>query len=244
MPNLSIADVAERFPDFRVALVVADNLAIAAARSAALVAEIADMENACRARWGGVELSAIPGVAAWRAAYKGFGIKRTSYRSSVERLIKRVLAGGALPEVNALVDLYNVVSLSSELCLGCDDLDRIEGDLEFRFSRAGDTFLDMGAEAGEDPNDPPKVGEVVYADARHVLCRRWNWRQDARSAVSAHTRGAALTVQSNGAGDVEAAAARLTALIERECGGQCRIVVADRERPVVTFTAGAQGRSL
>ena len=52
----------------------------------------------------------------------------------------------------------------------------------------------MGAEAGEDPNDPPKVGEVVYADARHVLCRRWNWRQDARSAVSTQTRRVALTV--------------------------------------------------
>ena len=47
----------------------------------------------------------------------------------------------------------------------------------------------MGAEAGEDPNDPPKEGEVVYADARHVLCRRWNWRQDARTA-SAKRQGA------------------------------------------------------
>ena len=93
----------------------------------------------------------------------------------------------------------------------------------------------MGAEAGEDPNDPPKVGEVVYADARHVLCRRWNWRQDARSAVSVQTRRVALTAQSNGFGDVEAAAARLVALIERECGGRCRVVVADRARPVVAF---------
>jgi DNA/RNA-binding domain of Phe-tRNA-synthetase-like protein len=235
MPNLSIAEIAERFPDFRVALVIADNLAIRDMRSAALAAEIAEVENACRARWGGSELAAIPGVAGWRAAYKGFGIKRTSYRSSVERLIKRVLAGGALPEVNTLVDLYNAVSLSSELCLGCDDLDAVEGDLDFRFSRAGDTFLDMGAEPSEDPNDPPKVGEVVYADVRHVLCRRWNWRQDSRSAVSPHTRRAALTVQSNGFGDVEAAAARVAAMIERECGGQCRIIVAERGRPVVGF---------
>ena len=93
----------------------------------------------------------------------------------------------------------------------------------------------MGAEAGEDPNDPPKVGEVVYADARHVLCRRWNWRQDARTAVSPNTRRVALTAQSNGFGDVEAAAARLVALIERECAGRCRVVVADRARPVVAF---------
>jgi DNA/RNA-binding domain of Phe-tRNA-synthetase-like protein len=235
MPSLVIAELTERFPDFRVALVVAEGLSVGEARSALLNAEIEATEAECGRRWSGVELSAIPGVAAWRSAYKGFGIKRTSYRSSVERLIKRVLAGGALPRVNALVDLYNAVSLQSELCLGCDDLDRIAGDLAFRFSRPEDTFVDMGAESGEDPNDPPKVGEVVYADSRHVLCRRWNWRQDARSAVSTLTRRAALTVQSNGFGDAEEAAGRLVALIKRECGGRGRVVVVERGRPSAAF---------
>jgi DNA/RNA-binding domain of Phe-tRNA-synthetase-like protein len=235
MPSLSIAELTDRFPDFRVALVVAEDLSVGEARSAALQSEIEAIEAECRRRWSGVELSAIPGIAAWRAAYKGFGVKKTSYRSSVERLIKRVVAGGALPQVSALVDLYNAVSLDSGLCLGCDDLDAVEGDLAFRFSRTSDTFVDMGAEVGEDPNDPPKVGEVVYADSRHVLCRRWNWRQDARSAVSARTRRAALTVQSNGFGDVEAAADRIVALIERECQGHCRVVVADRGRATVAF---------
>jgi DNA/RNA-binding domain of Phe-tRNA-synthetase-like protein len=235
MPTLSIAELTERFPDFRVALVIAGDLRIGEARSAVLRSEIEAVEAECRRRWSGFELSAIPGVAAWRAAYKGFGIKKTSYRSAVERLVKRVLAGGALPQVNALVDLYNAVPLDSGLCLGCDDLDLTEGDLAFRFSRPGDTFVDMGAEAGDDPNDPPKAGEVVYTDARHVLCRRWNWRQDARTAVSTRSRRAALTAQSNGFGEVEAVAARLGALIERECGARCRVVVADRARPTVTF---------
>jgi DNA/RNA-binding domain of Phe-tRNA-synthetase-like protein len=231
MPNLSIAELVERFPDFRVAFVLAGPLAIPAVRSAELRRDIQAAEAECRSRWGGTDLSAIPGVAAWRSAYKGFGIKRTSYRSSVERLIKRVLAGQPLPEINALVDLYNMVSLESGLCLGCDDLDKTSGDLVFRFSRDSDTFIDMGAEAGEDPNDPPKAGEVVYADARHVLCRRWNWRQDARSASGLETRRAALTVQSNGAGSVEAAAERLAVLIARECGGTSRIEILDRTRP-------------
>ncbi len=231
MRRLSIEALVDRFPDFRVAFVLAEPLTVGPARSAALSQEIVAAEAECRARWVGAELSAIPGVAAWRSAYKGFGIKRTSYRSSVERLIKRVLAGQPLPEINALVDLYNMVSLTSGLCLGCDDLDKTEGDLVFRFSRDGDSFVDMGGEEGEDPNDPPKEGEVVYADARHVLCRRWNWRQDARTASSAATRRAVLTVQSNGFGDVEAAAGLLARLIERECGAGSRIEVLDRARP-------------
>ena len=193
MPSLSIAELTDRFPDFRVALVVAENLSVGEARSALLQSEIEAIEAECRRRWSGVELSAIPGVAAWRAAYKGFGIKRTSYRSSVERLIKRVLAGGALPQVNALVDLYNAVSLDSGLCLGCDDLDTIEGDLAFRFSRPT-TPSSTWAQRRAKTRTTAESGEVVYADSRHVLCRRWNWRQDARSAVSARTRRAALTV--------------------------------------------------
>jgi DNA/RNA-binding domain of Phe-tRNA-synthetase-like protein len=231
MPRLSIEELTGRFPMFRVAFVFAEALAIAPNRSAALADEIAAAERECRRRWCGVELSAIPEVAAWRAAYKGFGIKRTSYRSSAERLIKRVIAGQPLPAINALVDLYNLVSLETGLCLGCDDLDKTFGDLIFRFSRPDDSFLDMGAEAGEDPNGPPKEGEVVYADARHVLCRRWNWRQDARTAASLETRRAVLTVQSNGVGDIEAAGARLARVIGRECGAKCRIEVLDRTRP-------------
>lgn len=230
MPLLSIQPIVERFPQFRVAFVLAEPLAIEPGRSPRLRREAAAAEQDCRRRWGGMELSAIPEVAAWREAYRGFGIKRTSYRSSAERLIKRVLAGDSLPKINALVDLYNLVSLETGLCLGCDDLDKTEGRLAFRFAGPGDTFVDMGAGADDDPNDPPKDGEVVYADLRHVLCRRWNWRQDARTATSLETRRALLTAQSNGVGCVEEAAGRLKELIGRECGAKCRVEVLDRER--------------
>jgi DNA/RNA-binding domain of Phe-tRNA-synthetase-like protein len=225
MPKLSIEGLTERFPFFRVAFVFAEPLLVTPHRSNAVPEEVAAAEAECRRRWGGTELSAIPEVAAWRAAYKGFGIKRTSYRSSVERLIKRVIAGQPLPSINALVDLYNMVSLETGLCLGCDDLGRTSGDLVFRLSRPDDSFLDMGAEAADDPN------EVVYADARHALCRRWNRRQDARTASSLGIRRAVLTVQSNGVGDVETAAVRLARLIGRECAATCRIVTLDRVRP-------------
>jgi DNA/RNA-binding domain of Phe-tRNA-synthetase-like protein len=234
MPRLTIQDLSHSFPEFRVAIVIAEGLTIGE-RDSELEREITAAEARCRTRFAGVELSAIPAVAAWRTAYRAFGIKKTSYRSSVERLIKRVLAGDALPRVNALVDLYNMVSLDEGLCLGCDDLDRVTGDLAFRYAREDDTFLDMGAAEGEDPNDPPKQGEVVYADEAHVLCRRWNWRQDARSAVTPQTRRVVLTAQSNGFGDVEAAAARLIELTARVCGGSARALVADRERPTAAL---------
>src|SRR3982750_1669369 len=129
---LTIAELTERFPDFGVAVMVFRDLAIAPERDAALDVELAAREAACRVAYGGTELSAIRGVAAWRSAYKGFGIKKTSYRSSVERLIKRVLAGERLPAINPFVDAYNAVSLTHGFCVGADDLDRIAPPLAFR----------------------------------------------------------------------------------------------------------------
>lgn len=231
--KLDISNIAVAFPDFRVAAVVAEGLSIAPQRSPELAAHIAQTEAACRARFGGMELSEIPGVAAWRRAYRAFGIKRTSYRSSVERLVKNVLAGRSLPSINAFVDTYNAVSLAHVLPLGADDLDKVAGDVAFRTSRAGDSFVDMAAEEGEDPNDPPKEGEVVFADAEKVLCRRWNWRQDARSIVTAQTRRALVTVQSNGEGEVEAAARELADLLGRFCGAGSRVFLASRTAPIV-----------
>jgi DNA/RNA-binding domain of Phe-tRNA-synthetase-like protein len=106
--ELSISELVPRFPGFRVAMVVADGLALRSERPPALDALILEREQACRERWAASELSEIPGIAAWRAAYKGFGIKKTSYRSSVERLVKRVKAGERLPAVNTLVDIFRL----------------------------------------------------------------------------------------------------------------------------------------
>ena len=235
--HLTIADIAPHFPEFRVAAVVAVRLAIPPERPAELDQVIAERESACRARFAGTELSAIPGVAAWRRAYRAFGIRRTSYRPSVERLVKNALAGRSLPRINGFVDAYNAVSLAHVLPLGADDLDKVSGDLAFRYARDGDSFVDMGAEPGEDPNDPPKPGEVVYADGAKVLCRRWNWRQDARSAVSPETRRAIVTVQWNGIGDLDAAVADLTDLLGRFCGAETAAVTADANRPTVVLPA-------
>jgi DNA/RNA-binding domain of Phe-tRNA-synthetase-like protein len=225
----SIAEIAEAFPQYHVAAVVAEGLSIPPERPPALDALIAERESAARAQWAATDLSQIPGVAAWRAAYKGFGIRQTRYRSSVERLVKNVLAGRPLARVNAFVDLYNAVSLAHVLPLGADDLDKVTPPLSFRYAREGDSFVDM-AEEGEVP-EAPKIGEVVYADAAHVLCRRWNWRQDARSLITPATQRAVVTVQQNGAGDVAAGANDLIDLITKFCGGRCRVVILNAKHP-------------
>ncbi len=230
--SISIAPVLTAFPDCCTAVVVAEGLSISRDRPPELDAMIHAREKEARLRWNGFELAQIPGIAAWRRAYKGFGIKQTRYRSSVERLLKNVLAGRELARVNTFVDLYNAVSLKHVLPLGADDLDHVIPPLAFRYAQEGDSFQDMSdlAEDGEVEPEAPKPGEVVYADARKILCRRWNWRQDARSLITPRTTRAVVTLQANGWGAPETAAADLIDLIQRFCGGGCRSAVLDRTR--------------
>jgi DNA/RNA-binding domain of Phe-tRNA-synthetase-like protein len=230
--QIDITAIITAFPEFRVAVVIAEQIDVGAERPAELAATIVAREAECRRQWAGLELSEIPGIAAWRKAYRAFGIKRTSYRSSVERLVKNVLAGRGLPAINAFVDAYNAVSLAHVMPLGADDLDKVVGDLAFRYSRPGDQFLDMAGEGESAEADPPKEGEIVYADDEKILCRRWNWRQDMRSLVTPLTRRAVVTVQSNGVGKLETAVDDLRDLLERFAGARTRATIADRLRPL------------
>ena len=229
--TLSIAEVVQAFPAYRVALVVGRGLEIAPERPPALTQAIAEIEAAAAEAPGEQPLAELPELQAWRSAYKAFGVKKTSYRSSVERLLKGLQQGRGLPRVNSLVDAYNALSVRHRMPVGADDLDLVVGDLAFRPSRPGDSFIALGDAEGRD--DPPKPGEIVYADAEKLLCRRWNWYQDARSATSPATCAAVLTVQSLDA-NPSPAAEELCAWLTGHCGATCAFAVADQGRPEIT----------
>ena len=232
--RVDLTELTASFPDFRVGVIVADRLAVPAERPADLGRLIEERSRVVRAAWEGRELGDIPGIRAWRLAYKAFGIKSTRYRCSVERLIKNTLAERPAPCINGFVDAYNAVSATHVMPIGADDLDRLVGDVTFRFARPDDVFVDMAGGDEADPADAaPKPGEVVYADAEKVLCRRWNWRQDARSLVRPDTTRVLLTIQSLGVGDLEAALADACDLIGRFCGGRTATTLADASAPRV-----------
>ncbi|HEY7358542.1 MAG TPA: phenylalanine--tRNA ligase beta subunit-related protein [Ktedonobacterales bacterium] len=235
MLTFTIAEISERFSDFRIGVVVAEGLTIQRERPAALEQTILAAEQEAAAALATTALADVPELRCWREAYKAFGVKKTSYRSSVERLLKRVQQGNGLPRVNNVVDAYNLISLRYRMPVGADDLDKVVSPLCFRYARPGDTFIALGDESAEP--DPPASGEVVYADAEKLLCRRWNWYQDARSPISAATTSAVLTVQAlePTAALVEEAVTELCALLATHCNARTSWAVADRARPEVTL---------
>jgi DNA/RNA-binding domain of Phe-tRNA-synthetase-like protein len=125
-----------------------------------------------------------PHIAAWRAAFSGFGAKPSRYPSSAEALITRVLKGQTLPRVNALVDLYNAISVRHIVPLGGEDADQLQGPLHLTTTTGGEIFDPRGD--GTD-TEPVAAGEIVWRDDRGVTCRRWNWRQGRRTQLTDHT---------------------------------------------------------
>jgi DNA/RNA-binding domain of Phe-tRNA-synthetase-like protein len=234
--SLDISEVTGNFPRFRVALVVAQGLNIPVERPPALVAFVGDTTTQVFRDLAGVELADIAELRDWRQAYRAFGVKKTSYRSSVERLLKNLQRGAGLPRVNALVDAYNAISALYRMPIGADDLDRVKPPLAFRYARPTDTFIALGDP--ESTPDPPNAGEVVYADAEKCLCRRWNWYQDGRSAIGPQTTRAVLTVQTLSDDDalLRKAAAHLVELIAACGGSRLRWAIAHAAAPRIAVT--------
>ena len=235
--ELTIADVAPDFPAFRVALVILCDL-----RQTASAPAIEDFVHSVEEGATVTDTTAVgtlPEIREWRRAYRRFGVKKTHYRNAAEALIRRLARDGRLPRVMPLVDLYNAISVKYRIPIGADDLARLTPPLAFRHARDGDSFFDM--RGGQSIDDPPKPGEIVYADATKVLCRRWNWRQDARSGLGPGTRSAALVLQTlawDGDSRLRAAAAELAQHAADDLGARAQWAIASAEVPDVAVNAG------
>ena len=139
-----------------------------------------------RARIGDTPLSELPALAAWRRAFRAFGVDPTQYRSAAEALLRRLTKQGELPSIGTLVDLGNLVSIRAALPVAVFDTASLAGGITVRFARGDERWADLGASTTERPAE----GEVIFADdANVVVARRWCWRQSAASAASAAREG-------------------------------------------------------
>lgn len=133
-----------------------------------------------RQRLGGVNLREHPAIAPYREAFMSLGFNPNKFMCSVEALCKRAAKGMDLPKINPVVDLGNAMSMKYILPIGAHDIGKLDGDLEVRFARPGDSFLPFGENAAERPDS----GELVYVSGHTVKTRRWIWRQSEDGKIS------------------------------------------------------------
>lgn len=87
--------------------------------------------------------------------------------------------------MNRLTDVYNAISVKHLIPLGGEDVNKYSG--SSRLIRAIGTETFELISSGEAVVGHPDAGEVVWCDDEGVTCRRWNWRQSRRTALTDET---------------------------------------------------------
>lgn len=113
--------------------------------SQALWDEIHEMEERFRKELTTESLKEQSGIAATRSVYKACGKDPSRYRPASEALIRRMLQGKELYQINTLVDLINLASIAYGYSIGGFDAGRFVGDtLTLGIGKEGEPYEGIG----------------------------------------------------------------------------------------------------
>jgi len=159
------------------------------------------------------QINSIPQIAAMRSAYKALGKDPSRYRGSAEALLRRVLAGKGLYQINSVVDINNLVSLESLNPAGAYDLEKITPPIELRIGTAGENYKGIGKDLINIESLP------VFADAAGPFGSPTS--DSERAMVSLEAKEVMIVVFSfTGAERLERWVSRASELLRRYCGGE------------------------
>ena len=152
---------------------------------------LGEAQLSIRNQFQNIKLSEHPRIKCWREVYSAFGAKPSKYSCSIEAMIKRILEGEKVPDINNIVNLYNYISLKNLISVGGDDADKIEGDVILTMAKGDERFREIGQEEIKNPN----LGEVIFKDDNDVLGRRWNWRQSEKTKITKQSTNINLQIE-------------------------------------------------
>ena len=90
-------------------------------------------------------LKEISGIAATRKVYRACGKDPSRYRPASEALIRRMLQGKTLYQIDTLVDLVNLASIAYGYSIGGFDADKFKGNtLTLGVGKAGEPYEGIG----------------------------------------------------------------------------------------------------
>lgn len=90
--------------------------------------EIEEWGDKYRAGYTTETIKKIPGIEATRRVYRACGKDPSRYRPAAEALIRRMLQGKSLYQIDTLVDLVNLASIAYGYSIGGFDADKFVGD--------------------------------------------------------------------------------------------------------------------
>lgn len=102
--------------------------------------ELTELQNQLKVE----DIAKIPSIQSSRIGYKSLGKDPARYRLSAEALLRRVVKGKGLYQVNNVVDLLNLTSVKSGFSIGGYDVEKIEGEIQLSIGKANEPYKAIG----------------------------------------------------------------------------------------------------
>jgi DNA/RNA-binding domain of Phe-tRNA-synthetase-like protein len=221
--------IINKFPNLRAAVILADGITNAFSPPG-LVEKFQAEQEVAIVRIGSTSLSELPQLAAWRTAFRNFGVNPTKYRSAPEALLRRLTKKGDIPGINSLVDICNLVSIRYGLPVASFDTRALSSGITVNFSDGSERYTPLGQKVFEHP----EPGEVIFSDdSGLVVARRWCWRQSNESATRIDTLKAIITIESQHSDplyDIASAREDILALLEQYIPGNYQSGLLDSDQ--------------
>ena len=182
-------EIFNQTPDLNIGVLFLEGIDNTVDISGYVKSEYAKIAETTRVKFDGVELAEYHVIKKWREIYKSFGEKKA--RSSIESLIRRVVNGKDIYNINPLVDIYNLASLKFEMPCGGEDTDVMTADLELTFADGNEIFIPLGETVTENPNP----GEIIYKFGDTVVCRNFNYRESDVTKLTENTKNAIIVFE-------------------------------------------------
>lgn len=109
----------------------------------------------------------------FRDLHTALGFSNRSFPAASEILLEYLLKNGRLPQINPLVDIYNLISVETRLALGAHDVHKITGNVHLRITSGNEGFVPLGAVAPK----PVRPGGYAYIDDTDVLSETFRYKR-------------------------------------------------------------------
>ncbi|HEX9914985.1 MAG TPA: methionine--tRNA ligase [Candidatus Bathyarchaeia archaeon] len=158
-------------------------------------------------------------IEGYREVYRRF---KVDVEPPMAHLISLVKEKGMLPNINTVVDAYNIVSAKKRVSVGVHDLDKVVGDVRLAVTRGDEVYVPLG------DTEPARVkpGQFAMVDGEHVLCYL-DAKQGQHTKIGYDTRNLLVYVQGNAETSgtyLENALREICDLIVRFNGGSYRVL--------------------
>ena len=152
--------------------------------------------------------------------HRKIGIKRRKNTPVNENILKRFLKDEQLNTNSKLNDIYNIVTLDSRLPISLHDIDKIDGNVTLKITKAILTYTYEGEEK------TTNQGEYIYTDNKSLIYRL-ETEQSQKTLIDENTKNIFVTIEGNEDTSAEylmEVTEEIIYLITSYCGGTAQII--------------------